>query len=160
MGSLHKRRGNVRPSIDKPDKPLVLFRVRVRGFAVSQGLGVGYVEGDRKGQIGPVGTRLIPPPKEINLVGTEPSQKIIRDLLDSGTDRAEDDGEEERLRLSPLVQDFVTDGFNLVRLHALNGLKGRRVFGDERALDQEWRDVGQIVSLSKLFDIADDGGLG
>lgn len=131
----HKSRRNVWPSVDQALIPLITSRIRIW-------LSVDFrrnrdAQSIWEGEIGAIRTSLIP-------------------ALDSGADGTKNDGKVEAPWLTPLVQDFVSDGLLLVLGQTGDGLKGWRVFGNEGPLDEHGCQVTKVVGLGKFFDISDD----
>lgn len=104
---LHESRADVGSRVYNADNPRVTVILDAR-HRTSLGLLIGNVEVNGPGQIGAVGTSLIP-------------------TLDSSTNRAKDDGEVEGARLAPFVENFVAKSiaFDFVQLG--NPFESRRI---------------------------------
>jgi hypothetical protein len=127
--------------------PSSSFRItRGEGFAVPN------VESEREREVGTVRTGLVPAPITVN--SCLKSGRI--DLLDSGTNGTQNDGEEEGFRLTPFVEDFVANSFLFEVFQTRNRLESRRILCDQGALDQQLSHLGQFICLGESLDIADD----
>ena len=137
---LQESRADVGPSVYDTHNPGVQSIIDTR-LRASFGCGIGNTKVIGPGQIGTIGTRLIP-------------------SLHRSTDGAQDDGEVEGRRLTPFVKDFVAKGitFDFVQLGDL--LKSRRILCHQGTLFQERNHILHVCLLGELLDIVKQGVTG
>jgi hypothetical protein len=148
---------NIGSAIDDAHKPLVELGIRVHLSTSSLRIILGElcpipdIEGKREGQISTIGTSLVPAPRAVSTI---PSGWSRANLLDTGTDGTQNDGEEERFRLTPLVEDLVADGIFISLVEARDRLESGGVSGNESTLDQERSHLDQAMLFGKRLDIS------
>jgi len=79
--------------------------------------------------------------------------------LDSSTDGTKDDGEVKGSRLSPFVENLVSDRIGLDLGDAGDTLECWRILGDERTFDQKLSNIAEVVLIGEKFDVRNDFGL-
>jgi hypothetical protein len=111
-----KGRCDVRASIDHTHQPLVGLSVGIRLSSSSARIVFGKdvflpdIEGKWERKVSTIRTGLIPAPE---VVSWRRNGFKLTDSLHSSANGTQDDGEEERLRLTPLVKNLVANGFLL-----------------------------------------------
>jgi hypothetical protein len=157
QGYIQESGCNVGSAVDYTHNPLVELGIWVDLSTSSTRIILGElcpipdIESKREGEIGTIGTSLIPAPRAVS---TLPGELWRANLLDTGTDGTQNNGEEERFRLTPLVEDLVADRILLRLIEARDRLESGRVFGNEGTLDQERSHVDQAMFFGKRFDIS------
>jgi hypothetical protein len=159
QGYIQESGCNIGGAVDYSHKPLIGLGIWVdlstSSFRIVFGelCSIPDIEGNWEGEVSTVRTSLVPAPRAVSI---QPNGLVRANSLNASTDGTQNDGKEERFRLTPLVEDFVADSIFLSVVEARDGFESGRIFGNKSTLDQERSHLNQAMLFGKRLDVARD----